>query len=198
MENGYLPFIRGTTWKDGNTALTAGANNGLPGKAYLTDDKSAPAGRGRNVRADKELLVLRNRTAAAIKGGASGVEQRLLYELRASSAFGHGSIVSNAIFGRRGYPIDDAMVTSKAIAVGDDGYFVRRGFNRVTLLTGMGTCSPGITRMIARTGGFAGRHVRTGSPEVLGVFMETATASAGKRTVLALFGSEWANSDGRA
>lgn len=193
-----LPFARGTTWKDGNTASTAGSVASQPGTIVVCDQKSAPEAMRHSVNFDQQqLIILRNRTSAAIKRGASGREDSRLWKLRASSAYGFGNVTTVAAFGDMGYPIDDAMVTSKGIAVGDDGYFTVKGFARLTLITAVSACVPGETRLIARTGGYVGPQTAAGTiKHTIGVAMETVTAAtAGKRTILVLMGADFNNLD---
>lgn len=189
-----LPFQRGTTWKDGFTSTTAGAANSPRGRVFLASDQDRPPNKRHNKSVDpEELILLRNRSGATIKRGASGREDSRLWKLRMSSAAAHGDITTVGAFGNMAYGLDDAMDTSKGVAVGDDALFIRKGLTRLTLITAVSAMAPG-DRIMCRTGGYIGPYTIAGTfKNVIGISLETVTEStAGKRTILCLVGEEWA------
>lgn len=129
-----LPFERGVTWKDGNTASTAVPNVYLGGRVFPTGDNESVVNKTHGGSMVQELVALVNRASASVTLSRTGLRVCTLNTISPGSSF-NGLVGSAADAARGGWIPDDHYTSGQVIAVGDVMYGVARGIVKARMTT---------------------------------------------------------------
>lgn len=126
MGDRTLPFQRGTTWKDGNTASTSTPNVTVAGQSYDSSETDREVGTGLATGHATRLIALR-----AIGVPATITQDYIGWPMSTASTIavgtGYRANTHTGPSGGRFYLLDDAMATGAQVAQGDIAYFVEKG-----------------------------------------------------------------------
>ncbi len=133
---------------------------------------------------DEELIVLRNRSSAAIDRTDGGK----VFGLATANSRSFGSVNGAAPRGGAGFALDDCYTGTSRIPVGCDAYFVKKGFTRVRCHTTPGSMTVHYGhRLRVASNGHVGLQLAT-SPITSWFGINATTSSTGGRVILALVG----------
>lgn len=162
-----LPFERGVTWKDGNTASTAVPNVNMAGRVFPTGDDESVVGKGHNSAIPIKLVVLANRSGGNVTLSRTGLRFSTL-----TSTTPYTAVNGAAAVGARGFIPDDRYTSGQVIANGDLFYGVKEGIARARMSTRGGNIA--VNDSLSFTTGSKLRKVAT-SAVVIAQAMEACT-----------------------
>lgn len=164
-----MPFERGTTWKDGNTASTAVPAVNIHGAIYENRDDESEVDYGHRSAAPIRLRATVNRSGSTITYGYTGLRYSTLTSVAPLTAV-NGAVAAAAI---GGCLVDDRYSSGFTIAAGDIFWSVAGGPVRARMSTRGGSISVG--NPLSFTTGAKLRAMRTSEGKIIAEALEACT-----------------------